>query len=182
MGKHYGLVTSSMAGMTDAKTPDAQHGYENCHGLALAAHAGVNILTQASGLQASLLGCSFESYVIDNDMLGALLRGVRGIEVNPETIAAGVIDQVVHGEGHYLGHAHTLAHMETDYLYPEVADRRSPSDWEDDGALDMRERARRRARELLAGHYPSHVDRQTDARIRERFDIVLSPQDIGRGR
>jgi trimethylamine--corrinoid protein Co-methyltransferase len=173
MGRYYGLVTSSMAGMTDAKTPDAQHGYEKCHGLALAAHAGANIITQGCGLQASLLGAAFESYVIDNDMIGAVLRGVRGIEVSDETLAADVIEAVVTGEGHYLGHQQTLARMKIDYYYPEVADRQSPNDWKDAGSLDIRERARERAREVLRSHFPRHLSADIDARIRGEFDILL---------
>ena len=173
MGRFYGLVTSSMAGMTDAKTPDAQHGYEKCHGLTLAAHAGANIITQGCGLQASLLGAAFESYVIDNDMIGSVLRGVRGIEVNDETLAAGVIESVVEGEGHYLGHAQTLARMKIDYIYPEIADRLSPNDWKDAGSQDMRERARISAREILGRHYPAYISPQQDRWIRERYDILL---------
>jgi len=177
MGRYYGFVTSSMAGMTDAKTPDAQHGYEKCHGLALAAHAGANIITQGSGLQASLLGAAFESYVIDNDMIGSVLRGVRGIEVSDETLAADVIENVVTGDGHYLGHAQTLARMKSDYLYPQVADRQSPNDWKDSGSLDIRERARIVARELLQSHYPEYITVEQDRWIRERHDIML-PREL----
>lgn len=173
MGRYYGFVTSSMAGMTDAKTPDAQHGYEKCHGLSLAAHAGANIITQGCGLQASLLGAAFESYVIDNDMIGSVLRGVRGIEVNDETLAAEVIESVVHGEGHYLGHEQTLARMKSDYIYPQVADRQSPNDWKDAGSLDIRDRARIKAREILRIYFPDHIEKALDNKIRERFDIRL---------
>lgn len=173
MGRHYGFVTSSMAGMTDAKTPDAQHGYEKCHGLTLAAQAGANIISQGCGLQASLLGAAFESYVLDNDMIGSVLRGVRGIEVSDETLAADVIETVVNGEGHYLGHAQTLARMKTDYIYPEVADRHSPNDWKEAGSLDMRERARNAAREVLLHHYPSYISAEQDRWIRERHAILL---------
>ena len=173
MGRFYGFVTSSMAGMTDAKTPDAQHGYEKCHGLTLAAHAGANIITQGCGLQASLLGAAFESYVIDNDMIGSILRGLRGIEVNEATLAADVIKSVVRGEGHYLGHEQTLARMKSDYLYPQIADRHSPDEWKEAGSLDMRERARIRARKLLGQHFPQYIDREMDQRIRECFDIQL---------
>ncbi|MEM7207583.1 MAG: trimethylamine methyltransferase family protein [Pseudomonadota bacterium] len=173
MGRYYGFVTSSMAGMTDAKTPDTQHGYEKCHGLTLAAHAGANIITQGCGLQASLLGAAFESYVIDNDMIGSMLRGVRGIEVNDETLATDVIETVVNGEGHYLGHDQTLARMEKDYYYPDNADRQSPSDWKDAGSLDARDRARNKAREVLQTHFPNHIDAATDDKIRQRFDIRL---------
>jgi trimethylamine--corrinoid protein Co-methyltransferase len=180
MGRFYGMVTSSMAGMTDAKTPDAQHGYEKCHGLSLAAHAGANIITQGCGLQASLLGAAFESYVIDNDMIASVLRGVRGIEVDDETLSADVIEAVVTGEGHYLGQAQTLARMKTDYVYPEVADRQSPNDWKDAGSLDIRERARIKAREILASHFPNSLSRELDDRIRAEFDILLPRSAMSR--
>ena len=176
MGRYYGLVTSSMAGMTDAKTPDAQHGYEKCHGLALAAHAGANIITQGSGLQASLLGASFESYVIDNDMIGSILRGVRGLEVNDETLAADVIETVVTGDGHYLGHQQTLERMKADYYYPETADRQSPDDWKEAGSMDMMARAHEQAVSVLQSHFPRLIDEATDARIRAEFDILLPPE------
>jgi trimethylamine--corrinoid protein Co-methyltransferase len=173
MANFYGLPSSAMAGMTDAKIPDAQHGYEKGHSVALAAQAGANVISQSCGMEASLLGLSLEGYVIDNDMLGAILRGVRGLEVNDETLSFETISEVVEGEGHYLGHAKTIEGMTRDYLYPEVADRASPSDWGDAGATDVRERARVHVRRVLAEHFPDHLGPAVDRRIRERFDILL---------
>ncbi|MFT5506162.1 MAG: trimethylamine--corrinoid protein Co-methyltransferase [Gammaproteobacteria bacterium] len=178
MGRFYGFVTSSMAVMTDAKTADAQHGYEKCHGLTLAAHAGANIVTQGSGLQASLLGCAFESYVVDNDMIGSILRGIRGLEVSDDTLAADVIENMVTGEGHYLGHSQTLARMKSDYIYPEIADRQPPYDWKEAGSLDMRDRGRIKAREILGSHYPQYITDQQDQWIRERYNILLSREHM----
>ena len=124
-------------------------------------------------MHASLLGCALESYVIDNDMLGAIQRTVRGLEVDEETLSFETIREVVTGEGHFLGHEQTIAAMTRDYLYPEVGDRASPADWTDAGALDMRARARARTKEILASHFPDHIDRACDAAIRRRFAIQL---------
>ena len=177
MGRYYGFVTSSMAGMTDAKTPDAQHGYEKCHGLTLAAHAGANIITQGCGLQASLLGASFESYVIDNDMIGSVLRGVRGIEVSEQTLALDVIENVVSGEGHYLGQQHTLQRMKSDYIYPQIANRQSPDDWKQAGSLDIYQRAKIDAREILQNYYPELLTPAQDRWIRKCYPILL-PENL----
>ena len=182
MGRFYDLPTSSIAGITDAKIADAQHGYEKNLAVTLAAHAGSNIITQACGMQASLLGCSFEAYVIDNDMLGAILRSIRGVEVSPDSLAVEVIADVSQGEGHYLGHAQTLARMQSDYVYPQVADRRSPADWAESGSSDMRSRARARAKQILQDHFPKHVDATVDAQLRSCYDILLPLADIGRTR
>ena len=169
----YGLPSSAMAGMTDAKTADAQSGYEKSYCVTLAAQVGTNMISQSCGMHASLLGCALESYVIDNDMLGAIQRTVRGLEVDEESLSFETIREVVTGEGHFLGHEQTIAAMTRDYLYPEIGDRASPADWTDAGEQDMRARARARARDILASHFPDHVGRATDREIRRRFDIQL---------
>ena len=176
MARFYDLPCSVMAGISDSKLPDAQSGFEKAYTITLAAHAGCNMITQSCGMQASLLGASKEGYVIDNDMLGAIARTVRGVEIDDESLSVDAIREVVQGEGHYLGHAQTLEVMTRDYIYPEIADRRDPASWERDGARDIRDRARERAREIVATHFPRHIDDATDARIRERFPIRLAPE------
>ncbi len=118
MVNFYGLPSSVGAGMTDAKSPDNQAGYEKALAVALAAHAGCNNISESAGMLGSLMALSLEAMVIDNDMLGAVLRTVRGIEVNDETLSLDVIEQVVHGEGHFLRTAQTIGLMRTEYEYP----------------------------------------------------------------
>ncbi len=180
MGRHFDLPTSSIAGITDAKTLDAQYGAEKSLAVAMAAHAGSNIVTQAAGMQASLLGVSLEAYVSDNDLLGNILRTIRGVEATPDNIAADVIANVCRGEGHYLGETHTFGRMKSDYFYPHLGDRRTPREWQEDGAKPVGEAAKTAAREILASHYPSHIDDATDRALRDAFDIRLSRADIGR--
>ena len=63
--------------------------------------------------------------------------------------------------------------MESEFLYPELADRTSPDTWVQAGSQDILERARTKAREILASHYPDHLDPKLDARIRDRFPVAL---------
>lgn len=173
MGRFYDLPTSSIAGITDSKIVDAQHGAEKTLAVGLAAHAGSNLVTQACGMQASLLGVSLEAYVADNDMLGNVMRTIRGVEVSPETLGIEAISEVCLGEGHYLGHAHTLERMVSDYVYPAIGDRRPPRDWEAAGGRDQRDRARAETSALLASHFPQPVDPGIDRDLRARFPIRL---------
>ncbi len=173
MANYYGLAGSTIAGATDSKLADAQSGYEKSLAVTLAAQAGSNLVTQACGMQASLMGCALESYVIDNDMLGAIMKSLAPIEVSDETLALAAIDEVAHGEGHFLGRPETLARMQSDFVYPGVADRRGIDEWQADGGKDIRAIALERTRELLATHYPRHLSAALDTRLRERFDIRL---------
>lgn len=179
MAHYYDLPNTCIAGATDSKIADAQSGYEKCLSVTLAAQAGANIITQACGMQASLLGCAFESYVIDNDMLGGILRSISPVEVSDDTLSTAIISDIVRGDGHYLGHSDTLQRMETDFLYPRIADRRSFAEWEADGSRDMRDRARDTARTILGQHFPTHIDEETDAALRAGHDIRL-PRDMMR--
>jgi trimethylamine--corrinoid protein Co-methyltransferase len=180
MGRHFDLPTSSIAGITDAKTLDAQFGMEKTLTVSMAAHAGSNLITQACGMQASLLGISLEAYVNDNDMLGHILRTVRGVEATPENIAADVIKDVCRGAGHFLGEMNTYSRMKSDYFYPHLGDRRTPLEWQEDGSKSVGELARDKARSLLASHYPDHISDEADRALRESFDIRLSREQIGR--
>ena len=180
----YGLPVSVGAGMTDSKLPDYQAGYEKALAIALAAQAGCNDVSECSGMLGSLMALSFESMVIDNDLLGAVLRTVRGIEVNEETLSYAVMEQVVHGEGHYLRAPQTLALMRTEYEYPALANRATPGEWENAGSPDIRKAAGERVKSILGGHYPEYIGPAIDAKIRERFPIMIDAKDMrpGNGR
>ena len=173
MAGFYDIPGAVAAGMSDSKLPDAQSGAEKGYTLALAAQAGASMIIESAGMQASLMGTAFEGYVIDNDILGAVQRTVRGVEVNDETLSFDVIRDTVYGEGHFLTRRQTIERMKCDYLYPEVSDRSNLADWADRGATDIWHRAKVRTREILAKHYPAHIDPKIDARIRDKFNILL---------
>ncbi|MEM7343758.1 MAG: trimethylamine methyltransferase family protein [Chloroflexota bacterium] len=174
IGNFYNLPTSVGAGMSDSKLPDNQAGFEKALTTALAGHAGANYIGEAAGMQASLLGCSLEAMVIDNDMLGSVQRTIRGIEVTDETLSYEVIKNGALGEGHYLGSEQTLALMETEYLYPtNLIDRTPPSVWEEGGSLDIVERATAQVQTLLSDYYPNYIEPDIDQKIRDHFPIIL---------
>jgi trimethylamine--corrinoid protein Co-methyltransferase len=173
IGRYYDLPTSVAASMTDSKIPDAQAGYEKGITAVLAGLAGANRVVESVGMLGSLMGCSFEVLVIDNDMLGMAQRAIRGIEVTDETLSVEAIGNVALGAGHYLGHADTLRCMESEFLYPDLADRTSPDTWAQAGSQDILERSRIKAREILASHYPDHIGTKLDKEIRGRFPIML---------
>ncbi len=174
MGNYYDLPNTVGCGMTDAKIPDAQYGYEKALSYTLAAHAGANRLCEVGGMMGSLMGCSFESMVIDNEAIGMIARTLRGIEVSDETLSVDVIHANVIDPGHFLGAGQTLTYMESEYVYPELMDRSPTDQWENEGSRDIFERSGDKARELLDSHFPNYFGKAMDAKVRERFPIRIS--------
>ena len=179
MGNFYGLPTSVGAGMTDAKLPDAQYGLEKALTFALAAHAGANRVCEFGGMIGSLMGCSFESMVIDDEAGGMILRSLRGIEVSDETLAVDVIHQCAISPGHFLGNPHTLTYMTTEFVYPQLMDRERTDTWENEGRTDLLERARARSEEILGSHFPNYFG-AADAQVRAEFPILMSAEEMTR--
>ncbi|WP_308342420.1 trimethylamine methyltransferase family protein [Roseobacter insulae] len=167
-----GLPSGVAASMTDAKAIDAQYGVEKGMTSLAAALAGGNLIYESSGMTASLLGASFEAFVLDDEMHSATYRALRGIEVTEENLGFDAICEAVLGEGHFLGGQHTYGAMERDYFYPTLADRNPPRTWQEGGAQDAWARARDTARRILETHHPTYIDAAQDAAIRNAFRIL----------
>lgn len=167
-----GLPSGVASSMTDAKAIDAQHGVEKGTTSLAAALAGGNLIYESSGMTASLLGASFEAFILDDEMHSNTYRALRGIEVNEENLGFEAICDAVLGEGHFLGGQHTYAAMERDYFYPALADREEPRTWTENGAKDAWTRARERALQILDAHHPDYLSADQDREIRSRFNIL----------
>ena len=176
IAQHLRIPIYNSSGISDAKVPDAQAGAEKAITGLAAALAGSNYIHHSAGFLESLLTVAYEQFVIDNDVNGGIMRMLKGIEVSADSLSVAVIDEVCKGPGHFLGHAQTLALMNSEYLYPSLLDRDNRDDWELKGGRDIREAARERARKVLAEHWPEAIPPDLDAEIRRRFDIQLPAQ------
>ncbi len=167
------LPSGVASSMTDAKAIDAQYGMEKGVSALAAGLSGGNLIYESSGMTASLLGASFEAFVLDDEMHSLIYRTLRGIEVNEETLGFDVICESVLNEGHFLGGDHTIAAMERDYFYPKIADRDPPITWAENGQPNAWSRARDVAKTILATHHPEYLSAEAEARIRGEYNILL---------
>ncbi|MEY8798965.1 trimethylamine methyltransferase family protein [Leisingera sp. XS_AS12] len=174
MHKFYDLPGGAAAGASDSKLPDMQAGWEQMCSAVMAGLSGLNMVYEAAGMHASLLGFCHETLILDNDLLGQAQRCVRGIEVTEETLA---LDQMratcLGGPGHYLGTGQTLSRMQVDYVYPEFGDRTSPKEWVERDRPDLIQKATEKKEQILAQRAAARFDAATDQAIRARFNIHL---------
>jgi len=171
MHRFYNLPGGAASGITDSKLPDMQAGWEQAITNVLAGLSGLNMCYEAVGMHASLLGFCLESLILGDDILGQVLRCVRGIDVTPDSTALDAMREVcLGGPGHYLGSTQTLGLMQTEYIYPAVGNRMSPKEWAEAGKPLLLDRAIARKNEILA-KAGSQIAPEIDAALRARFNI-----------
>ena len=179
MHHFYGLPGGAAAGIADAKLPDMQAGWEQATSNVLAGLAGLNMVYEAVGMHASLLGFCMESLILGDDLLGQAQRCVRGIEVNESTLSLETMRATclgadgTGGPGHYLGSDQTLSLMQTEYIYPALGDRTSPKEWAEIGKPDLIKKAVARKEEILAARTTAALPPDVDQAIRKQFKIHL---------
>ncbi|MEM6887643.1 MAG: trimethylamine methyltransferase family protein [Pseudomonadota bacterium] len=174
MHRYYDLPGGAAAGIADAKLPDMQAGWEQMCSNVMAGLAGLNMVYEAAGMHASLLGFCLESLIIGDDLIGQALRCVRGIEVTTDTLSVDEIARVcLDGPGHYLGTDQTLGRMQADHVYPSLGDRTSPKEWLENGKPDLVQKATARKLKILSERSRARLDPLLDTHVREQFRIHL---------
>jgi len=149
LAQFYRLPFYATAGMSDAKTIDAQCGYESALSSLLCALGGANFIHDAAGLLDFALSVSYEKYVVDNEIIGMVMRAVEGIKVDEDTLAFDLIKEVGPG-GNFVSAKHTRKYMRTEHYQPTLSDRDHLEEWQAKGKQDTYARARDRVEEILA--------------------------------
>lgn len=168
MAQFYGLPFYGTAGQSDSKILDAQAGYEGAITNLLVGMAGGNFIHDAVGLLEFCMTASYEKYVMDNEILGEVMRVLKGVEVTDETLAIDVTAKVGPG-GNFVQEDHTFDHMREEHFVPKVADRQPRDTWNKAGKKDTYARCREIAVDALENHRPVPVEEGIVKAIRERF-------------
>jgi len=164
LARYYGLPSRGTGGTTDSKIPDIQAGLEKTATLLMAASAGINFIYDAAGALESTLTASFEQAVIDNEICGMVARALRGIDVNDETLAIDVIENVG-PRGQYLSQKHTLKHLKREQYLPKIIKREKREEWEKAGSKDLWKIAREEVKKILKEHQPEPLDKDVEKEL-----------------
>jgi len=161
------------SGLTDAKIPDAQAGWEKGLTTLMAAMGGSNFVHHAAGMLESMLAVAYEQFVIDDEIIGMCCKALKGIEVDAEHLALDVIDAAGPG-ANFMAEEHTLKHMHEEYFVGNgVTDRKSRIKWEKEGCADVWGRARAIVKCILSEDEKSYITDDQDRAIRQQFEILL---------
>ena len=149
-----------------SKLPDGQGMAQAMMSMLSAVQGGANFVLHSAGFLDGLLSMSYEKFVMDCDVAGALHAYLRGITVDDDTLGVDALAQ--NGPGaHLFGSDHTLRHYRTAYWDSALNDDRPFETWAEDGGTDYAQRANARWKATLAAYQPPHIDPATDAALRD---------------
>jgi trimethylamine---corrinoid protein Co-methyltransferase len=163
MARYLDLPNWGYAGTSDAQVVDAQAGMEAAELTFLSLAAGSNLNHDIGYIDYGMTA-SLELLVIMDEYLSLNRRFFAGVEVTPETLAVDAIRKVGPG-GDFLASKHTAKHVRKGQWRPTIINRQGYVRWQEEGGLDLREKARRRALKLLETHEPEPLAADIAARI-----------------
>jgi len=156
------------AGCTDSKLVDEQAAIEDALSILMTAQAGANLNHDVGYIEHGNTA-ALENLVINNDLIGYARRIVQGIEVNDETLAVDIIDNVGPG-GHFLGEEHTMKYFKSETYYPDLFKRDFYENWEKAGKKTLFDRANEKVLHILENHEPEHLPKDVEQKLQDIVD------------
>lgn len=165
MSNYLDIPMFGTAGCTDAKMVDEQAAIEGAISVVMSAQSGANLIHDVGYIEHGNTA-SLEKVVICDDLVGYARRITGGMEVNDETLALDVIDEVGPG-GHYLMEEHTLKYFKSETWYPKLFERKVYENWEKEGRKTLTQRANERVIDILESHQPEPLPDDVQRKIKK---------------
>jgi len=166
LAQYCGIPHSEGGFGSSARVPGVQASLENTFATLTVAQEGAEIIGGLGCPDGSTL-LSYEQFLVDHEIAGMVLRILRGIDVNPETLAVDVIEKVGAGGG-YLSQMHTLKHVREIYR-PMLWDADPYDTWVQKGRKDAMDSAQEKVAWILKNHEAAPLDRE----IRTELDRIV---------
>ena len=149
-----------------SKRPDAQAMQQSMMSMMSAVQCGANFILHSAGFLDGLLSMSYEKFVMDTDLCGALHAYLNGFEVNDDTLGFDALAEQGPGQ-HLFSTAHTLRHYKTAYWDSALDDNRPWETWDEEGAFDSATRANARWKQLLDRYEAPYLDPALDESLKD---------------
>lgn len=174
LARMYNLPIYASGGVTEAKNPDIQAGFEKNFSDLVVAMCRGDIIHLTAGMVDSCNSISYEQFLIDNENLGMIKRALRGICVNEDKLAFDAVREVGPG-GNFLTTEHTLKHMREEYFYPDLSVRCNFETWKRQGEPDIMTHAHRDVKDFLGRRQEGRLDNDVITKIRGAIPWIQEP-------
>ena len=174
LARRLNLPLRCSGNFTTSKLPDAQAMTEGTMSMLAAIHCGANFILHSAGFLDGLLSMSYEKFMLDADLCGALHKYLDGVVIDDDQLAVEAFAEVGPGN-HFFGCAHTMKHYETAFWDSDLADNEPFEKWEAAGSEDAAVRANRLWKRRLAEFEAPAMD----AGVREGLEDFVARKKAG---
>ncbi len=166
LARRLNLPLRNAGSFTTSKLPDGQAMQQSMMSMMSAIQSGGNYILHSAGFLDGLLSMSYEKFIMDTDVCGALHAYLNGIEVNDDTLGFEALAEKGPGE-HMFGCAHTMRHYKTAYWDSGFTDDQTFETWSEAGGEDGMIRANRQWKKRLADYQAPPLDIAKDEALKE---------------
>ena len=174
LARRLNLPLRCSGNFTTSKLPDAQAMMEGTMSMLAAIHCGANFILHSAGFLDGLLSMSYEKFMLDADLCGALHSYLDGVKIDDDQLAVDAFAQVGPGN-HFFGCDHTLAHYETAFWDSDLSDNEPFEKWEAAGSTDAANRANTLWKKRLAEYEAPPMD----IALRDALDDFVARKKAG---
>ena len=157
LARRLNLPLRCSGNFTTSKLPDAQAMMEGTMSMLAAIHCGANFILHSAGFLDGLLSMSYEKFMLDADLCGALHSYLDGVKIDDDQLAVDAFAEVGPGN-HFFGCSHTMAHYETAFWDSSLSDNEPFEKWQAAGSEDAAMRANRAWKRSLAEYQAPAMD------------------------
>jgi len=166
LARRLNLPLRCAGNFSTSKLPDAQAMQQAMMSMMSAVQSGANYILHSAGFLDGLLSMSYEKFMLDADLCGALHAYMAGVAVNEDTLAFDALAENGPGE-HLFGCAHTLRHYETSFWDSGLNDDTTFETWSEAGGEDAMTRANRAWKKTLAEYQAPPIDEGRDEALKD---------------
>ena len=161
LARRLNLPLRAAGNFTTSKAPDGQAMMEGTMSMLSAIHSGANFILHAAGFLDGLLSMSYEKFVMDTDLCGALHSYLDGVVIDDNSLAFDAFAEVGPGN-HFFGCAHTMANYKTAFWDAELSDNEPFEKWQLAGSVTSPERANAAWKQRLGDYQAPALDQAID--------------------
>ena len=169
LAKYYHLPCRGGGALSDAKKPDLQAGFESMLTYKTCADNKMNFIIHAAGVLDGFASASYEKLIMDFEIIDFVNRVNKEFEIQEDTLALDVIDEVGHG-GNFLITEHTADYCREEQLMANLSVRGSAEP-------DQLEKNINRRIEKLYGMYKKPI---RDEKVLEKMRTIMLANGVAK--
>ena len=164
MGQYYNIPCRSQGALTDSFCLDYQAGMESAMMLTTAALSGVHLSLHACGTYGSMVAMSYEKFIADEDLCGAIKKLMQPVEFTDDAYAMDLIKELS-TSGNYLMEMHTVERCRDEFFIPDLSIQTMHNKWLEMEPRDITQRAGKLLEKRLIEYEKPDIDPDVEKRL-----------------